>query len=196
MEGIGRALGRIAESEPNLTVVVPMHMNPAVRASLLPPLKGRSNVIVTEPLAYGEFCRLMNRATIVLTDSGGLQEEAPSLGKPVLVMRDTTERGEAIACGTARLVGTDEEHIVESVRSLLRDGPDYRKMADGVSPYGEGHAARRAVEALEHFFACVRPLGWQWATGLPIGATLDLDRIMPDVVPAEGGDPFPMRQGA
>jgi UDP-N-acetylglucosamine 2-epimerase (non-hydrolysing) len=153
MEGIGRALGRIAESEPDLTVVVPMHVNPTVRAALLPPLKGKGNVIVTEPLPYGGFCRLMNRATIVLTDSGGLQEEAPSLGKPVLVMRGTTERGEAILSGTARLVGTDEDRVVDSVRSLLHDDIAYRKMANAVNPYGDGHAASRTLVALERFFA-------------------------------------------
>jgi UDP-N-acetylglucosamine 2-epimerase (non-hydrolysing) len=152
MQGIGRALGRIAELEPDLTVVVPMHLNPAVRAALLPRLNGKGNVIVTDPLPYGGFCRLMNRATLLLTDSGGLQEEAPSLGKPVLVMRDTTERGEGIDCGTARLVGTDEERVVESVVSLLHDHKAYRRMANAVNPYGDGHAARRSLEALERFF--------------------------------------------
>jgi UDP-N-acetylglucosamine 2-epimerase (non-hydrolysing) len=89
----------------------------------------------------------------VLTDSGGLQEEAPSLGKPVLVMRDTTERGEGIDCGTARLVGTDEERVVESVLSLLNDHNAHRRMANAVNPYGDGHAARRSLEAMERFFA-------------------------------------------
>jgi UDP-N-acetylglucosamine 2-epimerase (non-hydrolysing) len=153
MEGIGRALGRIADSEPELTVVVPMHMNPTVRAALLPPLQGKRNVIVTEPLPYGGFCRLLNRSTIVLTDSGGLQEEAPSLGKPVLVLRDTTERREAIAYGTARLIGTEEDRVVASVRSLLHDDIAYRTMANAVNPYGDGHAAGRTVKALERFFA-------------------------------------------
>jgi UDP-N-acetylglucosamine 2-epimerase (non-hydrolysing) len=156
MEGIGRALGRIADLEPDLTIVVPMHLNPAVRSALLPALQGKPNVIVTAPLAYGGFCRLMNRATIVLTDSGGLQEEAPSLGKPVLVMRDTTERIEAITSGTARLVGTDEESIVQSVRSLLHNDIAYRTMANAVNPFGDGHAADRTVEALDSFFR--RPL--------------------------------------
>jgi UDP-N-acetylglucosamine 2-epimerase (non-hydrolysing) len=151
MEGVGRALGRIAASEPDLTIVVPMHMNATIRAALLPPLEGKANVIVTEPLAYGGFCRLMNRATVVLTDSGGLQEEAPSLGKPVLVLRDTTERQEAIASGTARLIGTDEDHVVESVQSLLHDDLAYRTMANAVNPYGDGDAAGRTLEALEHF---------------------------------------------
>lgn len=152
MEGIGRALERIARSEPDLTIVVPMHMNAAVRTALLPPLRGRRTVIVTDPLPYGGFCRLMSRATIILTDSGGIQEEAPSLGKPVLVMRDATERTEAIAFGTARLVGTAEDSIVESVRSLLHDPIAYRSMANAVNPYGDGQAARRTMAALERFF--------------------------------------------
>jgi UDP-N-acetylglucosamine 2-epimerase (non-hydrolysing) len=151
MEAVGRALGRIAALEPDLTVVVPVHMNATVREALLPPLEGRANVIVTEPLGYGGFCRLMNRASVVLTDSGGLQEEAPSLGKPVLVLRDTTERQEAIACGTARLIGTDEERVVDSVRSLLHDDFAYRTMANAVNPYGDGDAADRTVDALERF---------------------------------------------
>jgi UDP-N-acetylglucosamine 2-epimerase (non-hydrolysing) len=151
MEGVGRALGRIAALEPDLTIVVPVHMNAAVRAALLPPLEGKPNVIVTEPLGYGGFCRLMNRASVVLTDSGGLQEEAPSLGKPVLVLRDTTERQEAIASGTARLIGTDEERVVESVLSLLHDDLAYRTMANAVNPYGNGDAAGRTLDALDHF---------------------------------------------
>ena len=153
MRNIGRALGRIADSEPDLTIVVPAHMNPTVRADLLPPLLGKGNVIVTEPLGYGGFCRLMNRATVVLTDSGGVQEEAASLAKPVLVLRDTTERVEAIESGTARLVGTEAPRIVAAVRSLLHDGLAYRTMVHAPNPYGDGHAARRTVEALETFFA-------------------------------------------
>jgi UDP-N-acetylglucosamine 2-epimerase (non-hydrolysing) len=152
MEALGRALARIARADLALTVVVPMHKNPAVRAALLPSLAGQPNVIVTDPLPYGAFCRLMDRATIVLTDSGGVQEEAPSLGKPVLVLRDTTERVEAIAAGTARLVGTDEECVVAGVMSLLRDRTACRSMAKAVNPYGDGHAASRSLDALEHFF--------------------------------------------
>jgi UDP-N-acetylglucosamine 2-epimerase (non-hydrolysing) len=156
MEGIGRALGRIAEGVRGVTIAVPMHMNPSVRAALLPPLEGKANVIVTEPLGYGGFCRLLDRAHVVLTDSGGLQEEAPSLGKPVLVMRDTTERGEAIACGTARLVGTDEDAIVGAVQTLFGDELAYRRMANAVNPYGDGHAADRSLEAIERFFSVAR----------------------------------------
>jgi UDP-N-acetylglucosamine 2-epimerase (non-hydrolysing) len=128
-------------------------MNPSVRAALLPPLAGRPNVIVTEPLGYGGFCRLLDRAAIVLTDSGGLQEEAPSLGKPVLVMRDTTERNEAIVSGTARLVGTQEDVVVGAVRTLLHDELAYRRMANAVNPYGDGHAAARSLDAIERFFS-------------------------------------------
>jgi UDP-N-acetylglucosamine 2-epimerase (non-hydrolysing) len=157
MEGIGRALARIAEAEPDLTVVVPMHLNPEVRAALLPSLQGKGNVIVTDPLPYGSFCRLMRRSTMILTDSGGIQEEAPSLGKPVLVMRNTTERGEAIASGAARLVGTDEDGVVEAVQSLLHDEHAYRAMSNAENPYGDGHAARRTIEALERFFATADP---------------------------------------
>jgi UDP-N-acetylglucosamine 2-epimerase (non-hydrolysing) len=152
MERIGHALAQIADLEPDLTLVVPMHANPTVRADLLPALQGKANIIITDPLPYGGFCRLLQRTTIVLTDSGGLQEEAPHLGKPVLVMRDTTERPEAIISGAARLVGTDQERVVGSVRSLLHDDLAYRTMANAVNPYGDGHAARRTVQALERFF--------------------------------------------
>ena len=155
MESIARALARIAEQESDLTIVLPMHMNPSVRSALLPPLAGRPNVIVTEPLGYGGFCRLLNRASIVLTDSGGLQEEAPSLGKPVLVMRATTERGEAVASGTARLVGTQEDVIVGAVRTLLHDELAYRRMAKAVNPYGDGHAAGRSLDAIVRFLSDV-----------------------------------------
>jgi UDP-N-acetylglucosamine 2-epimerase (non-hydrolysing) len=156
MRSIGRALARIAVLEPRLTVVLPVHMNPTVRATLLPLLAGKPNVIVTPPLPYGAFCRLLQRSTLVLTDSGGLQEEAPALGKPVLVMRDTTERPEAVAAGTAVLVGTEERRIVAAVRLLLHDEDAYAAMAKAINPFGDGHAATRTVGALEQFFA--RPI--------------------------------------
>jgi len=109
-------------------------------------------VIVTEPLPYGGFARLMNRASLILTDSGGVQEEGPSLGKPVLVTRDTTERPEAVYAGTARLVGTDQDLIVRMVDHLLTDFGAYAAMANAVNPYGDGFAARRAVDAVAHYF--------------------------------------------
>jgi UDP-N-acetylglucosamine 2-epimerase (non-hydrolysing) len=152
MAAVGRALGRIARAEPDLLVVLPVHRNPTVREVLLPPLEGLPNVIVTDPIDYGGFARLIDRAHLVLTDSGGVQEEAPSLGKPVLVMRENTERPEAVTAGTARLVGTDEDRIVNEVATLLRDEAAYSAMASAVNPYGDGHAAPRSVAALAHLF--------------------------------------------
>jgi UDP-N-acetylglucosamine 2-epimerase (non-hydrolysing) len=151
MTAIGAALADLARSEPDLLVVLPVHPNPRVRGALLPAVTGLDNVLVVEPLAYGEFARLLDRATIVLTDSGGVQEEAPSLGKPVLVMRDTTERPEAVAAGTARLVGTDHDQIMASVCSLLHDADAYAAMANAVNPYGDGRAAERSCQAMARF---------------------------------------------
>ncbi|MFX0538639.1 non-hydrolyzing UDP-N-acetylglucosamine 2-epimerase [Ornithinimicrobium sp. Y1847] len=149
MEGVGRALRRLAEQFPDVTTVLPAHRNPIVREAVLPHLEGLSNVVVTEPLAYGEFTRVMAAATVVLTDSGGVQEEAPSLGKPVLVMRENTERPEAVEAGTVRLIGTDEERIVNDVSTLFTDQGAYDAMANAVNPYGDGKAAARSVAAIE-----------------------------------------------
>ncbi|MFK4295973.1 UDP-N-acetylglucosamine 2-epimerase (non-hydrolyzing) [Arthrobacter sp. GAS37] len=148
MHGIGRALARIADAEPGVTIVLPVHKNPAVREAVLPYLSDRPNIIVTEPLAYGEFTRMLSLAHVVLTDSGGVQEEAPSFGKPVLVMRDNTERPEAVAAGTVRLIGTDESRIYKEVTDLLRNEESYLSMANAVNPYGDGRAAERSVAAI------------------------------------------------
>lgn len=148
MRGIGRALARIADAEQDLTIVLPVHKNPAVREAVLPAVEDKPNVVVTEPLAYGEFTRLLSMATVVLTDSGGVQEEAPSLGKPVLVMRDNTERPEAVEAGTVRLIGTSEDRVVNEVLALLRDDHQYQAMANAVNPYGDGKAASRSVAAI------------------------------------------------
>ncbi len=150
MEGVGRALARLADSHPDHTIVLPVHRNPVVRRAVLPHVEGHDNVLVTEPLAYGEFTRLMAASTVVLTDSGGVQEEAPSLGKPVLVMRENTERPEAVAAGTVRLIGTDEDRIVAEVSRLVDDPTAYAAMATAVNPYGDGHAAERSVAAIAH----------------------------------------------
>jgi UDP-N-acetylglucosamine 2-epimerase (non-hydrolysing) len=112
-------------------------------------LEGKANVLVTEPLAYGEFTRLLSVAHVVLTDSGGVQEEAPSLGKPVLVMRENTERPEALEAGTVKLIGTDEERIVTEVTRLLHNPGHFAAMANAVNPYGDGKAAARTVAAIE-----------------------------------------------
>lgn len=148
MRGVGRALARIAEAEPDLVVVLPAHKNPVVREAVLPAIEGKANVIVTEPLAYGEFTRMLSLAHVVLTDSGGVQEEAPSLGKPVLVMRDNTERPEAVHAGTVTLIGTDEETIVKEVDRLLNQQDAFDAMANAVNPYGDGQAAERTVAAV------------------------------------------------
>lgn len=152
MQAIGRALARIARAEPELEIVFPIHLNPVVREAIQPAVAGLPNVRLIEPLGYGDFCHLMNRSHLVLTDSGGVQEEAPGLGKPVLVMRDTTERPEAVVAGTVQLVGTDEDRIVREVRHLLHDRDAYQRMAQAVNPYGDGKAAQRTVAALRHFF--------------------------------------------
>jgi UDP-N-acetylglucosamine 2-epimerase (non-hydrolysing) len=157
MRRIGRALGALARRFPELLVVLPVHGNPLVRAALLPELAYLPNAWIVEPLDYGAFVRLMERARIVLTDSGGVQEEAPSLGKPVLVMRETTERPEGVAAGTVRLVGTETHDIVEAVSELLLDPAEYEAMANAVNPYGDGLAAARSVAALRHTFAAGPP---------------------------------------
>jgi UDP-N-acetylglucosamine 2-epimerase (non-hydrolysing) len=146
------AIARLARRFTDVMFVLPAHLNPVVREVLLPPLVGLSNVLITDPLPYGQFCRLMQDSYLILTDSGGVQEEGPSLGKPVLVMRDTTERPEAVQAGTVRLVGTDERLIVDEVTRLLVDERRYATMANAVNPYGDGQAARRSVQAIEHYF--------------------------------------------
>ena len=140
----------VAQKHPDLQVILPMHRNSIVREVIEPVLDGLDNVLLTEPLDYHEFSHLLNAAHIVLTDSGGVQEEAPSLGKPVLVMRDTTERPEAIEAGTVLLVGTDGATILQETLRLLEDEAAYEKMANAVNPYGDGAAAPRCVAAIAH----------------------------------------------
>ncbi|MHC6221558.1 non-hydrolyzing UDP-N-acetylglucosamine 2-epimerase [Arthrobacter sp. MMS24-S77] len=152
MRAVGRALARIAEAEPDLTIVLPAHKNPVVREAVLPFIETCPNVIVTEPLAYGEFTRMLSLADVVLTDSGGVQEEAPSLAKPVLVMRENTERPEAVDAGTVRLIGTDENRIVSEVTALLHDEAHYTSMAQAVNPYGDGNASARTLAAVRALF--------------------------------------------
>lgn len=152
MARAARAMARLAKSFPEIKLLLPAHLNPAVREILLPELQHLENVVITDPLDYCDFVTAMQASDLVLTDSGGVQEEAPSLGKPVLVMRETTERPEAVVAGTVRLVGTDEDLIVKEVSTLLTDTAAYEQMARAVNPYGDGHAADRCVGAIEHFF--------------------------------------------
>lgn len=157
MEGVGRALARIARRFPEAAIVLPVHRNPVVRDAVLPHLEGLANVTVTEPLGYGEFTHLLSLSTVVLTDSGGLQEEAPSLGKPVLVMRENTERPEAVEAGTARLIGTAEDRIVAEVHRLMTDEAAYELMAQAINPYGDGRSAIRVLDATARMLAPVLP---------------------------------------
>ena len=144
------AIARLVRAFPDLHVLLPAHRNPIVRDALLPTLGGLDRVHVTEPLDYPDFCRALQLATIVLTDSGGVQEEAPALGKPVLVLRETTERPEAVQAGAARLVGTDPEAIVTETTRLLTDAAHFQSMIQAGNPYGDGQAAQRAVRAMAH----------------------------------------------
>ena len=146
------AMKHLSEKYPDVDFVYPMHLNPNVRKPIHEVFGEeitRSNFFFIEPLQYIEFVHLMSKATIVLTDSGGIQEEAPGLGKPVLVMRDITERPEALESGTVHLVGTDYVKIMNEVSTLLEDAEAYAKMAQAVNPYGDGFACRRIVDALK-----------------------------------------------
>lgn len=147
-ENICEALRQVATNNPDAQVLYPVHLNPNVQEPVNRLLQGLDNVILTEPQQYLPFCYLMDRATIILTDSGGIQEEAPSLGKPVLVMRETTERPEAVDAGTVRLVGTDVDLIVRQVDQLLTDSDEYQKMSKAHNPYGDGLACERILEFL------------------------------------------------
>jgi UDP-N-acetylglucosamine 2-epimerase (non-hydrolysing) len=149
LAGIATAVTRLAAAHEETRFVVPLHPNPLVRERLGRPLEGLPNVLLCEPLDYAPFAKLLARATLVLTDSGGIQEEAPALGVPVLVLRDTTERGEGVDAGTLRLVGTDPAAVVEAADPLLRDPVERTRLANVENPYGDGHAAQRIVAAIE-----------------------------------------------
>lgn len=148
-ERICEALARLAKAFPGIEILYPVHLNPNVQEPVKRLLADISNVHLIEPLDYLPFVYLMDRSNLILTDSGGIQEEAPSLGKPVLVMRDTTERPEAVAAGTVRLTGTDVERIVAEASILLNDKAAYEAMAFSHNPYGDGQACARIVEILK-----------------------------------------------
>jgi|TARA_B110001450_G_scaffold163766_1_gene152671 UDP-N-acetylglucosamine 2-epimerase (non-hydrolysing) len=147
-ERICEALRQIATMHPQVQILYPVHLNPNVQEPVNRLLNDLDNIFLIEPQQYLPFCYLMDRSTIILTDSGGIQEEAPSIGKPVLVMRDTTERPEAVEAGTVRLVGTDKDVIVEQVNTLLRDITEYEKMSGAHNPYGDGNAVQRIIDFL------------------------------------------------
>lgn len=152
MRNVYRALRRLVQTVPDTEVVFPVHRNPLVRQAVKEVLDGVPGIHLVDPMEYEPFTNLMARSAIILTDSGGIQEEAPSFGKPVLVLRDTTERPEAVASGTVKLVGTDEDKVYNTAYKLLTDEEAYREMAESINPYGDGHTSERIVQAILYFY--------------------------------------------
>lgn len=146
LSGIFQTINRITKQYPKTEVIFPVHLNPAVRKSAQKYLKRNKKVHLIEPLGYQEFANLMNRAYFIMTDSGGIQEEAPGLGKPVLVLRDTTERQEAIRAGTVKKVGVKQDNIFKAAEELLNDEKVYEKMSEATNPYGDGKAVDRIID--------------------------------------------------
>lgn len=143
------AIKRIVDEHEDIKVIYPIHMNPVVRETANAILGDHDRIRIIEPLEVLDFHNFLNKSYLILTDSGGIQEEAPSLGKPVLVMRDTTERPEGVAAGTLKLVGTDEEVIYENFKEILNDEAAYEKMSKASNPYGDGFASKRIADVLE-----------------------------------------------
>ena len=140
----------MAESNPDINILYPVHLNPNVRKPVNELLSNVDNIKLVEPFQYEEFIYLMSKSYLILTDSGGIQEEAPSLGKPVLVMRDTTERPEAVKAGTVKLVGSNKENIVKEVQYLLNNTSAYQAMGRSHNPYGDGNASNKILEILKN----------------------------------------------
>jgi UDP-N-acetylglucosamine 2-epimerase (non-hydrolysing) len=149
MKNMFRAIKRIIDETPDIKAIYPIHMNPAVRDAAQEIFGETDRIRIIEPLEVLDFHNFLSRSHLILTDSGGIQEEAPSLGKPVLVMRDTTERPEGIAAGTLKLVGTDEEVIYDTFKQLLEDQDEYDRMSHASNPYGDGFASKRIADILE-----------------------------------------------
>ena len=153
MENMFRAIKRIVEEHDDVQVVYPVHLNPVVRETAQEILGSMDRIHLIEPLEVIDFHNFASKSYLILTDSGGVQEEAPSLGKPVLVLRDTTERPEGIEAGTLKLAGVEEEVIYKLTNQLLTDEEEYKKMSKASNPYGDGHASKRIVEALLRYFS-------------------------------------------
>ncbi|MGI6085355.1 MAG: non-hydrolyzing UDP-N-acetylglucosamine 2-epimerase [Acetivibrionales bacterium] len=158
-ENIGRplndictALRRLCDDMPDVSIIYPVHLNPIVRETANRILGGHERIHLIDPLNVQDMHNLMNKSTLIMTDSGGLQEEAPSLGKPVLVLRNETERPEAVKAGTVKLLGTDAETVYNEARRLLEDSNEYLRMAKAINPYGDGQASKRIIEALSYYF--------------------------------------------
>ena len=157
LANVCRAIRQLVAKYPDVGVIYPVHMNPNVQDPVQRMLAGEARIQLIPPVDYALFVYLMNKAHIILTDSGGVQEEAPSLGKPVLVLRDTTERPEALSAGTSRLVGTEVEVIVRESARLLEDKAEYLKRCSILNPYGDGHATERIVKAIRGFLNSSKP---------------------------------------
>jgi UDP-N-acetylglucosamine 2-epimerase (non-hydrolysing) len=202
LRGIAEGIHRLADRHPEVGFVLPVHPNPRVREVLTERLRGLDNVLLTEPLGYATFARLLGRCSIVITDSGGIQEEAPSLGKPVLVTRETTERTEGIAAGTLRLVGTNPQVIFDEANRLLESAEAYEAMASAENPYGDGRAAERIVAALEHLLLGTDPptqfgTGYSRAavaiaSGMRSGREIGIEQLRAAVEEAAPADAAPM----
>ena len=150
MRHMFRAIKRVMDEHPDVKAIYPIHLNPIVRQTATEVFGDDNRIHLIEPLEVLDFHNFLSRSYLILTDSGGIQEEAPSLGKPVLVMRDTTERPEGIAAGTLKLVGTEEESIYNSFKKLLEDEEEYKKMSNASNPYGDGYASKRIANILEN----------------------------------------------
>lgn len=152
IESVCRAVLDLAEKYTDLKFVYPVHLSPAVRNTVMPLLSGHERIILTDPLELRDMHNLISRSYMVMTDSGGIQEEAPSLGCPVLVLRTETERPEAVDAGTVKVIGTDRDTVVKEASLLLDDKNEYERMARSVNPYGDGHASERIVDAVTEYF--------------------------------------------
>lgn len=152
LEDIAQGFLNVLEKFPDTALLLPLHRNPTVREPLQAKLGDHPRVFLTEPLDYSELVGAIQRCYLVMTDSGGLQEEAPSLGKPVLVLRETTERPEAVMAGTAKLIGTDASNMLKEAAELLSHPTAYEMMANAINPFGDGHASERIVQAVKNFF--------------------------------------------
>ena len=150
-ESLCRGLKAVVQRNEDVALIYPVHLNPNVQTPVFRILEGQDRVLLTNPVEYDVLAHLMKASYVILTDSGGIQEKAPALGKPVLVMRSETERPEGVEAGTARRVGPFEDRIVEETERLLRDKAAYERMARAVNPYGDGHAAGRIVDAIRRF---------------------------------------------
>ncbi|MGI6123063.1 MAG: non-hydrolyzing UDP-N-acetylglucosamine 2-epimerase [Acetivibrionales bacterium] len=152
LNDICTALRKLCDDIPDISVIYPVHLNPVVRETANRILGEHERIHLIDPLNVQDMHNLMNKSTLIMTDSGGLQEEAPSLGKPVLVLRNETERPEAVKAGTVKLLGTDSEIVYKEARLLLEDSSEYQRMAKAVNPYGDGKASKRITEALMYYF--------------------------------------------